>query len=97
MYLLNKVDNKLSNVDISAKKFLYKFVIEQTFTQFDWKFMKQFIFNNERNTPAILKSLSQDQLKRLLFNVFPDNNNTLLHYLAYSSKAFEVVDYFNKQ
>ena len=29
--------------------------------------------------------------------MFPYKNNTLLHYLAFSSKAFEVIDYLNKE
>lgn len=40
-----------------------------------------------------LKQLSSEHVQRLVHNIFPENNNTLLHIIADSDVGFESVDY----
>ena len=103
---------RLQTVDVSAKDYKSKYVIEQSYTQMDAKFFRQFInFNagtdkeQEKRVLRVFKKMSPDHIQRLVHNIFPiddelfpasQGGNTLLHFLARYNLGFEVVDFICK-
>jgi len=43
-----------------------------------------------------LKQLSSDHIQRLVHNIFPSGNNTILHFIAESDIGFESIDYLSQ-
>jgi len=100
---------KLSTVDVSAKDYKYKYVIEQSYTEMDAQFFKQFINSvrgsDEKKVLSVFKKMSGEHVQRLTHNIFPhdellfsgsNGGNTLLHFLAKYNLGFEVVDFIGK-
>lgn len=40
--------------------------------------------------------MSNDHIQRLVHNIFPDGNKTILHVVAESDKGFEIVDFLRQ-
>jgi hypothetical protein len=102
---------KLRTTDVSAKDYLYKYVIEQSYTHLDAKFFQQYLSfeegqDQEKKVIKVLKKMSTDHLQRLAHNIFPRNErilgfgssegNTLLHFLARFPLGFECVDFLGR-
>jgi hypothetical protein len=85
-------------LDVSTRDFKHKYVIDQAFTYFDYRFYIQYIEDNDKHALSILKSLSSEQFKRLIHNIFPDKNNTLLHFISMKNKSssYEIIDYLDE-
>jgi hypothetical protein len=102
-------DLKLSTVDVSARDYKNKYVIEQSYTEMDAQFFKQYIQtsseNDEKKVLSVFKRMSGEHVQRLVHNIFPrdeqlfqgsNGGNTLLHFLAKYNLGFEVVDFIGK-
>ena len=92
---------------MSAKDYKYKYVIEQSYTEMDSQFFKQFITKtgDEKKVLSVFKKMSGEHVQRLTHNIFPhdeelfpvsNGGNTLLHFLAKYNLGFEVVDFIGK-
>ena len=92
----SKNNYNLTSLDVSARDFKYKYLIEQSYTLLDYQFYQQFIQPNERKLLKLLKQISSDNIQRLAHNIFPDGSTTLLHFIAGSNLGFEAVDYIGK-
>lgn len=77
-------------VDVTARNYKYKYLIEQSFTLFDLQFYHQFVAGNERNLLEIMQGMSVDQIKRFVHNTFPTNSDTILHLVG---SNFEAIDF----
>jgi hypothetical protein len=95
---------KLQAVDVSAKDYKHKYVIERSYTEMDLQFFRQFLDtrgnkDKESKLLSIFKKLSGDLIQRMVHNVFPEDDNaeTLLHHVARFNHGFEVVDFIGKQ
>lgn len=95
----------LHTLDISARDYKYKYVIEKSYTELDYKFFKQYIRAvGEDKVLKTFKLMSGEYIQRMVHNIFPQddegifqsNGNTILHYLAKFSLGFEVVDFIGK-
>jgi hypothetical protein len=60
MFLHNKIDKKAVALDVSAKSFKHKYLIEMGFTFFDYKFYDQFIKGSEKQLLSTIKTMSID-------------------------------------
>ena len=91
------INLKLGTVDVSAKDYKYKYVIEHSYTKLDAMFFKQYINiilddkDKDKKLIKVFKKMSTDHIQRLVHNIFPredeifgnsSNCNTLLHFLA---------------
>jgi hypothetical protein len=93
VFLNNKGRIKTSAIDISARNFKHKYLIEQTYTYLDYRFFTSYMLQNDLNLLKVFKSLSDPHIKRLVHNVFPLKNNSLLHYIAQSPSGFLCIDH----
>ena len=87
----------MRTLDGSTREFKHKYVIDQAFTYFDYRFYNQYLENNDKLVLPILKSLSPELFKRFIHNIFPDRNNTLLHFISMKNKSssYEIIDYLD--
>ena len=100
---------ELRSMDASAKGYLYKYVIEQSYTELDAMFFRQYLHKHlngdEQKILKTLKKMSSDHLQRLVHNIFPQDDelfpsrtegNTLMHFLAGCNLGFESVDFIGR-
>ncbi len=88
--LHNEYDTKVRDLDVSAKSFKAKYMIEQSYTLFDKKFYDMYVHGSVKGFIKLLKSMSNDHIKRFVHNIFPHGKNTILHLIP---NCFEVVDH----
>ena len=62
IFLKAKNQIKQRSLDVSAKDFKYKYVIEQGYTVLDYQFFRQYIKENMKGLLKTLKRLSSDQV-----------------------------------
>jgi hypothetical protein len=60
IFLKSKNQIKQRSLDVSAKDFKYKYVIEQGYTVLDYQFFRQYIKENMKGLLKTLKRLSSD-------------------------------------
>ena len=70
------VDLTLRTIDVSAKDYLYKYVIEQSYTYMDAMFFRQYLNykdekEKEQKVLKVFKKMSTDHIQRLVHNIFP--------------------------
>lgn len=52
--------------------------------------------NRKQPLLQLLKSISEDQIKRMVHNIFPKHRETLLHHIAWNLHGFECVEYLGQ-
>jgi hypothetical protein len=104
------INLKLKRVDYSARTYANKYVTEMSYTKLDQKFLRQYLnvhrFSEEETELKIyrvVRRMSQEHLKRMLYNIFPNDEsifgeksgeaNTLLHFLSKFQLGFETIDF----
>jgi len=95
--LFNDLLPSTHTVDVTAKNYKYKYVIEQSFTYFDLQFYIQFIRGQERNLENTLKGLSVDQTKKFVHNIFPDKGQSILHLVGNNFLAVDHLTQLSKK
>mmetsp|Transcript_29530 Transcript_29530/g.28705 ORF Transcript_29530/g.28705 Transcript_29530/m.28705 type:complete len:514 (+) Transcript_29530:2573-4114(+) len=95
IFLRNKQEVKVRRMDISARNFKHKYLIEQSFTYLDYRFYNQYILPKQQgDIMQVLTQLSTSHIKSIAHNYFPVRvNNSLLHLTAMNAVGFNCVDY----
>jgi len=105
------IDLKLVKVDYSTRMYKHKYVSEKPYLKLDQQFLRQFFAvhaqaeEKELKTYRVVRRMAQNQLKRMLHNVFPcdesvfginsGEGNTFLHYFAMHQLGFESIDFIS--
>lgn len=96
MLLHNKKQGEVRALDVSTKDFKYKYLIEQSYTCFDYQYYNLYIKNNAKDMVRVFKGMATDQLNKFVHNVFPERLNTIMHLIASNGHAYEIVDYLEE-